>query len=163
MFDLPKDTVISHASKGRLRLRIPSKKRNGVFFEHLYSEITKLPGLTQVQVNPLSGSILIVHTKLPDEISAWLHSQANLTSKNNALLHPNNVHKAISGTFEEVNGRIRGFTKGELDIPTLSFIALLTVGIYQISRGNFTAPAWYTALWYALNIFLKSKKGMMDL
>jgi hypothetical protein len=158
MFDLPEDTILSHTSKGRLRLKVPSMKRNPAFFDQLQRKLKEIPGLTKVQVNPLSGSILILHTELPDEISAWMKSRNTLPSKGNPLLHPNNIHKKISVTFEEVNGRIRGFTKGELDVPTLSFVALLTVGIYQISRGNFTAPAWYTAFWYALNIFLKSKE-----
>jgi hypothetical protein len=158
MLDLPEDTILSHASKGRLRLKVPSKKRNPAFFEQLQGKLKEVPGLTEIRVNPLSASILILHTDLPDEISAWLQAHNALSTKGDPLLHPNNVHKRISGTFNEVNGRIRGFTKGELDVPTLSFIALLTVGIYQISRGNFTAPAWYTAFWYAMNIFLKSKE-----
>ena len=49
-----------------------------------------------------------------------------------------------------------------MDLGTASFGALLIMGIYQISRGNFMAPAWYTAFWYALNIFLKSKPKEKD-
>jgi hypothetical protein len=33
-------------------------------------------------------------------------------------------------------------------------------GIYQIARGNFAAPAWYTAFWYALGLF--GNKGGKD-
>lgn len=158
MLDFPEDTVISHASKGRLRLKIPSKKRNPAFFDHLQTEIREIPGLTQVRVNPLSGSILILYSELPEGISALVPSFAGLTPENISRLKPDNLYQKITGTFKQVNGRIRGFTGGEMDIPTLSFVALLAVGIYQISRKNFVAPAWYTAFWYALNIFLKSKE-----
>jgi len=158
MMDLPGDTFISHSAKGRTRLKVPSQKRKGTFFERLSGELKEVPGITQIQTNPLSGSVLILHTELSDGLSTWIKAHPGLTLKTGSSLHPNDVHQKISGTFEEANGRIRRFTKGELDIPTLSFIALLAVGLYQISRGNFTAPAWYTAFWYALNIFLKSKE-----
>jgi hypothetical protein len=158
MVDLPEDTILSHASKGRLRLRIPSKRRNSAYFETISSELEKLSGLTQIQVNPMSGSILILYSELPAEMTSWLQRYHGLTMKNNIPVKSDLVQRKITGTFDQLNNRIRGFTNGELDIQALSFLALVVVGIYQISRGNFTAPAWYTAFWYAMNIFLKSKE-----
>jgi hypothetical protein len=35
-------------------------------------------------------------------------------------------------------------------------MGLLGTGIYQIVRGNFGAPPWYTAFWYAFGVFTKS-------
>jgi hypothetical protein len=158
MLDLPEDTLARHSSPGRLRLKVPSQKRNQAFFDRLQARLNEVPGLIQVQVNPLSGSILILYTELPEELSSLARPLNGVAAKRNSGSKPNTLYQKISGGFEEVNGRIRSFTKGELDIPSLSFIALLTVGIYQISRRNFAAPAWYTAFWYALNIFLKAKE-----
>lgn len=42
------------------------------------------------------------------------------------------------------------------DLPGMAFLTLLGVGIYQLVRGNFAAPPWYTAFWYAMGIFTKS-------
>ena len=106
----------------------------------------------------MSGSLLILHSELPEEVSSFVKDLADPAPKRNANDKPNTIYQRFTGTFHQVNTQIQGFTKGELDVPTLSFIALLAVGIYQISRKNFTAPAWYTAFWYALNIFLKSKE-----
>jgi hypothetical protein len=158
IWDLPEDTYLSHASKGRLRLRIPSKKRDGVFFAQLQTVLSAVPGLDQIKINPLSGSLLILHSELPEEMASFIKTLAGLTPKRNSSGKPNTIYQRVTGSFRQVNTRIQGFTKGELDVPTLSFIALVAVGIYQISRKNFTAPAWYTAFWYALNIFLKSKE-----
>jgi hypothetical protein len=157
MLDLPEDTYLSHASKGRLRLKIPSKKRDQAFFDDLQRSLTTLPGLDKIEANPLSGSLLIVHTKLPDELAAWVKNLAGLSSRKNKPGKPNSIVQMVSGTFQQVNKQVQGFTRGELDVPTLSFMALLAIGIYQISRKNLTAPAWYTAFWYALNIFLKAR------
>jgi hypothetical protein len=157
MFELPEDTYISHVSKGRLRLKIPSKKRDVTFFTDLQKALSTVPGLDQVRANPVSGSLLIVHTQLPDELASWVKTLTGLSPQKNKAVKSNSIYQMVSGTFQQVNKQVRGFTKEELDIPTLSFIALMAVGIYQISRKNFTAPAWYTAFWYALNIFLKAR------
>ena len=61
--------------------------------------------------------------------------------------------------FGSVSRRIRAFTGNAADLSGLAVLALLTVGVYQIARGNFGAPAWYTAFWYALGIFNKSDGG----
>ncbi len=158
IWNLPEDTYLSHASKGRLRLRIPSKKRDEAFFAQLQAILSAIPGLDQVQVNPLSGSLLILHSELPEELASLVKTLAGPAPNKNSSGKPNTIYQRVTGTFHQVNTQIQGFTKGELDVPTLSFIALVAMGIYQISRKNFVAPAWYTAFWYALNIFLKSKE-----
>jgi hypothetical protein len=157
MLDLPEDTYLSHASKGRLRIKIPSKKRDEAFFADLQKALATLPGLDKIETNSLSGSLLIVHTQLPDELASWVKNLAGLSRQKTKAGKPNSIYQMVSGTFQQVNKKVQGFTKGELDVPTLSFMALLAVGIYQISRKNFAAPAWYTAFWYALNIFLKTR------
>ncbi|MGA3086497.1 MAG: HMA2 domain-containing protein [Thermodesulfobacteriota bacterium] len=158
MWDLPDDTYLSHVSKGRLRLKISSKKRDSAFFAQLQAVLTALPGLDQVKANPLSGSLLILHSELPEEMASFVKTLAGFAPKRNSNGKPNTIYRRVTGTFHQVNTQIQGFTKGELDVPTLSFIALVAVGLYQISRKNFVAPAWYMAFWYALNIFLKSKE-----
>jgi hypothetical protein len=158
IWDLPEDTYLSHVSKGRLRLKISSKKRDSAFFAQLQAALSIIPGLDQVKVNPLSGSLLILHSELPEEMASFVKTLAGFAPKRNSIGKPNTIYQKVTGTFHQVNTQIQGFTKGELDVPTLSFIALVAVGLYQISRKNFAAPAWYMAFWYALNIFLKSKE-----
>ena len=54
---------------------------------------------------------------------------------------------------------LRRFSSGELDLAVMVFIALLGVGVYQIARGNFGAPPWYTAFWYALGVLTKTSSN----
>lgn len=154
MWDLPEDTYLSHVSKGRLRFKIPSKKRDSAFFAQLQDVLSAIPGLDHVQGNPLSGSLLIHHSELPEEMVSLVKTMAGPAPKSNSSGKPNTIYQKVTGTFHQLNRQIQGFTKGELDVPTLSFLALAAVGIYQISKKNFAAPAWYTAFWYALTIFL---------
>jgi hypothetical protein len=51
-----------------------------------------------------------------------------------------------------LTGRSRDLPGGELDLLSLAFAGLLAMGIYQLSIGNITAPAWYVAFWYGMII-----------
>jgi len=156
MFTLPPDAYVSHHTAGRFRIRIPSKKGDVAFFESLKTLGGQFPSIHEVTVNPLTGSILIKHAldpKLMEELG-----RKHFPEQAGQIDSPSsNIHRQVTETYHLVDKKIKKFTGGEMDVGTMSFGALLLMGLYQISRGNFMAPAWYTAFWYALNIFLKSK------
>jgi hypothetical protein len=52
---------ISHRSAGRLRLRIAEKRKDTVYFSQLQGKLQKLDKRLRVDVNPLTGSVLIEH------------------------------------------------------------------------------------------------------
>ena len=156
MFNLPSDAYISHTTSGRFRIRIPSKKGDAAFFQSLKDLAGQFPNIHEVAANPVTGSILIKHSLEPaimEELArTYFPKQAKQIDSPSS-----NIHRQVTETYKQVDNKIKKFTGGEMDVGTLSFGTLLILGIYQISRGNFMAPAWYTAFWYALNIFLKSK------
>jgi len=152
--DIP-DAFCSHKTSGRMRLKIPSKKGNRGYFTFLTEQLSGISGIEKIEANPLTGSVLFLYTCGTEAIAE--HAETNSIFKLNGLnQYPTNLHQRISNTFKGINDRVKGVTGGEMDMGTLAFLVLAGAGIYQISRGNFTAPAWYTAFWYALNIFLKS-------
>jgi hypothetical protein len=71
---------------------------------------------------------------------------------------PGSVAQATITSFKTLDEQIQKLSGGELDLPHTAFLTLVGVGIYQIARGKFGAPAWHVAFWYALNIFLKTQK-----
>jgi hypothetical protein len=156
MFNLPADAYISHATTGRFRIRIPSKKGDASFFQSLKELGREFPNIHEVTVNPVTGSILIKHALDPaimkELARKYFPQQAGQMDSPSS-----NIHRQVTETYQQVDNKIRKFTGGEMDVGTMSFGVLLILGLYQISRGNIMAPAWYTAFWYALNIFLKSK------
>jgi hypothetical protein len=156
MFNLPPDAYISHATSGRFRIRIPSKKGDAAFFQSLRELGGQFPNIHEVTANPVTGSILIKHALDPaimQELARkYFPEQARQIDSPSS-----NIHRQVTETYHQVDNKIKKFTGGEMDVGTLSFGTLLILGIYQITRGNFMAPAWYTAFWYALNVFLKSK------
>ena len=69
------------------------------------------------------------------------------------------VHNGVSSIFQNLDSLVNDVSNGSTNAGGLAFIALLSYGLLQISRGNVAGPAWYAAFWYALNIFLKSQPG----
>ncbi len=159
MFEIPQDAYISHVSSGRLRARIPSKKRNDEFFAALQGELSSLPGVEQIQVNALTGSVLLLHS-LDTKTLLEFAKSINLFNAQTTVLPcsgSSRIHGEVTSVFAAWDEKVKGFVGEGANLGSLAFLALLGAGIYQVARGNLTAIPWYTAFWYALNIFLKSK------
>jgi hypothetical protein len=152
---------VSHQTSGRLRVKIPSKKGNSNYFEAVKSGFAGLGGIDDIQVNHLTGSVLFLLKGASEEaIASHALSRGIFKLHGKSSSTPAGLQQRLSGTFKGMNDQIKSLTGNELDIAGSAFLVLIGAGIYEISRGNFTAPAWYTAFWYALNILLKSNKGI---
>ncbi|MEK6672547.1 MAG: HMA2 domain-containing protein [Nitrospirota bacterium] len=146
---------MSHSIAGRLRVRIPAKKGDSPYFASLKDQLIKKGGVEQVEANPMTGSVLIIHKLNINSISNYAESH-NLFKLMTQKPEATPLSQKVTGAFKGMDKHVKGFTGGELDIPGMAFIVLIGLGLSQISRGNFAAPAWYTAFWYAFNIFLKA-------
>jgi Heavy metal associated domain 2 len=128
------------------------------YMNSLTEAFSKLPGIEKVIVNPATGSALFIHNIDAGKITRYARSKA-LFALSHSRPYPSNMHERVTETFKSLDRHVEGFTEGEMDISGVSFVVLIAAGIYQISKGNFTALPWYAAFWYALNIFLKSSPG----
>jgi Heavy metal associated domain 2 len=145
---------ISHTTKGRVRFKVPSKKGNARFFTNIKDTLEKDARVAGVVIDPVTGSVLVSHNADTDSIIKL--TEANKFFKIERR-RPRHVSNNVVENFKNIDNKLKSVTDGELDLPTVSFLTLAGVGIYEIARGNFAAPAWYTAFWYALNIFLKAR------
>ena len=151
---------VSHHVPGRARISIPSMKGHGAYFESVKKAFADVPFFERIGVNTLTGSVLFMGEKITleaisEEASSRGLFQLHVIKKDGG---PAGLQQRVSDSFKNMDRAFTQFTGGELDIAGLAFLALVIAGIYEIGRGNFAAPAWYTAFWYALNIFLKSSK-----
>jgi hypothetical protein len=152
---------VAHRAPGRLRIKVPSKKGDRAYFAELEEHFSGQTGIDKVVVNPCTGSALFEGDTGIRPI-AHHGMKCNLftlkkPSKPKATLFDN-----VAGTFQLGNTRLKQYTDGHIDIPSLVFLSLLVSGMYQIFRGNVAAPAWYTAFYYALGIFTKTKFDELD-
>jgi hypothetical protein len=149
---------ISHSISHRLRIKIPSKKGSAAFFSSVKDHFSGLEGIEKVEINTVTGSILLIHNLKPQTITEYAASHDLFRIEEPEKRQEQTViSRKISETFMDLNKTVTASTKGFANIPDLAVLVLIGLSAYQISQGNFMAPAWYTAIWYALNIFLKSQ------
>jgi len=159
------EAFITHFISGRVRIKVPSKKGDDAFFLSMKERFSNFPGVRAIEINPMTGSLLILHSFDPEsldvkEIKAYveLNSLFRLEGGAPGWKGPSlNIRKRFGDSFKDLNEKMKSITSDEIDLPTLAFLILLGVGVYQISAGNFAAPAWYVAFWYAMNIFMQAE------
>lgn len=156
MTDCP-EAILSHKINNRARLKIPSKKGDSNYFKAIMQKLSEIKEIKSIEINPIAGSILIKHTTDIEKIAEFARKSSMFSLIHNKT-KPTDLHNVTSKAFKAMNKKVQGFTGGSFDIADAAFLSLLGLGIYQISKGNFAAPAWYTAFWYAFGIFLKSGK-----
>jgi hypothetical protein len=146
---------IVHRAPNRLRLKVASKKEHDGYLRTLPEKFTGFSGIDEIEINPLTGSVLFKHGGNGEEIIDFMKKRGifEITVKSP---RPPSVHRGASSIYQQLDGLVHSFSNGSTNAGGLAATALLAYGVMQISRGNIAGPAWYTAFWYALNILLKS-------
>ncbi|NLI81283.1 MAG: hypothetical protein GX443_06290 [Deltaproteobacteria bacterium] len=152
------DAYISHRTETRLRIKIPCKRKDRRFFSRVTEALSGQEGIERVVVNPLTGSLLLIHRLAPGIVEERLR-RARLFSLDAPRQGSSGLFETVSSAFRAANETVKEISRGELDIAGIVFAILMFSGLYQISRGNFMAPAWYTAFWYAMGIIMKAVPG----
>jgi hypothetical protein len=147
---------ISHQVQSRIRLKIPARKGDPSFFAELNDKLVGLKQFDQVESNCTTGSILLVKKELNVHQLARFAAEEKLFDLVLEETGSVSLKDQVAGPMAALSRQIKNFTGGELDLPGTIFISLLIFGLYELARGNFTAPPWYTAFWYAFGIFSKS-------
>jgi hypothetical protein len=155
MASLP-EAFVAHVSHGRVRVKIPAKKHDRDYFSQLKKYLEPWPGIKKVETNPLTGSVLVLHTldlKTLDDLKTMSDYSEMLGLFKVAPPETSNasVARSLAGGIAGLNQSVKGLTAGAVDLPTLGVLGLLGVGIWQVSRGDVAVPA-ITALWYASSI-----------
>jgi hypothetical protein len=148
---------VTHRTPHRLRIKIPSRRGDSVYFSRLQSFFMQQKNVERAEANPLTGSLLLVSREGLANPSAVIGTDEWFELRENGSA-PQLVTQRMMSSFRAVDRQVEQFSGGELDIASIALIGLVIAGIYQVSVGNFAAPAWYTAFWYATSIAVKSDK-----
>jgi hypothetical protein len=158
------EALVVHNMAGRIRIRVPSKKGNAAYFTAVKETLSACVGVEGVEVAPFTGSILVRCHGPTEAVLGWAESQGLFVVRQEQSIKVTAFYDSVAGRFGALDDGIKTATGKSFDLPGLAFLGLMGAGIYQIARGNFATPAWYTAFWYALGLFWKSseKKGGKD-
>lgn len=94
-FDLIRHLNVAHHTKGRIRFRLLPKALNYVYqidSHDITSSIRSLPGIEDVRINPIAGSIVVYYNPRQIEPTWWEEllqsSESEISQKILALLTP---------------------------------------------------------------------------
>jgi hypothetical protein len=147
---------LCHFSPGRLRIRIPQKRGDGAFFQRAQEALAGRFGSAGVAVNPVTASLLVADARVSPQAVAAFSREAGLCDLD---LTPGPRREGVQNIISPLrtaDARLRQISGGTLDVPSGVFVALVVYGVVEILRGNFQAPPWYTAFWYAFGVFTKT-------
>ena len=149
----PPVAVVIHSGVGRQRIRIPARRGDRDYFQKVRQAAEQGP-IETIRANVLTGSILFQGKKVDPEAVARFGRDSDLFRIESDLPGPT-MAKRISAPLAATDDTIKRMTAGQLDLPGALFILLLFTALYEIARGRFRTPPWYTAFWYAFGLFTK--------
>jgi hypothetical protein len=150
------EAYVEHQIEKRVRIRIPSRRGDASYFEDLGNKLFQLAKFERIRTNPLTGSVLITHHEIDLQGIGDYAEKNSLFSLNSEGSAATPLARKVVNPIENFSHFLNQVTDGEVDLAGLIFVSLLGFGIFEIFRGRFTAPPWYTAFWYAFGIFTKS-------
>jgi hypothetical protein len=150
MPDLPQARV-SHFTTGRLRIKIPEKRRDEEFFDTVKGRLATWNSIDRIEVNAVTASVLMYFSDV-GRLFAENALRNDLFAVDYEALEADFETQPLTewakGRWTDADLALRRWTSGAADIRTAIFVTLLMAGTYQLFRGNIAAPA-ATLLWYA--------------
>ena len=142
--------VCVHASPGRRRYRTPYLTAE--FAQVLEECLPRLPFVTQVRANAVSGSILLVY---PPEDEAHIlvlaEGLSEIFSEGRTAPPPATLAQSVRRSVHDFSGWIQRHTGGALDLSSVVAGVFVLRGIRQLVLTNNT-PSGSQMLWWALTL-----------
>jgi hypothetical protein len=141
---------VVHRIGVRLRVRVPDRKGDALYFATLVESARALPGVVAVRPNPLVGSVVIEHDEMePGRIEALLGELGLDLADGEPPTQP--PLQVLTQGFATLERELRAVTGNATDLRTLGFLALATAGLFQVARGH-TFSAASSLLWHAADL-----------
>jgi hypothetical protein len=162
---------VVHALPGRIRLKVAQVRENPALANQIQQRLTGVQGIQKVEVNPLTGSVLVLYdataTASPDSLRALAEPLAALfpgfelkdlepwqsLSANGAGAVPP-LAGGIRSFFSSLNTGVETVTGGSADLKVLLPLTLFFLGIRGLLVSEKpVSPTWYDLLWFALGTY----------
>jgi hypothetical protein len=135
---------------------MPEMKGDERYFAALREVFAQDSRFAEVRCNPATASLLLTGEGASSEAAVALGESKELFRLERSVTQPVPLSRKIIKPIGDLSAFIQRASGGEVDLAGMTFVALLVTGAYQIARGRFAAPPWYTAFWYALGVFTKT-------
>jgi hypothetical protein len=144
---------IIHIINNRIRIKIASIKGDDTYFQNAATQLASALSPCKVTANAVTGSILISGDGLKVADIAQAGRERNIFLLDPTVPDPARTMSSFIAPLESADQAIRTATGNRLDLPGAVFAALIVYGLLEIIRGNWKAPPWYTAFWFAFGLY----------
>lgn len=163
--------TIVHTLPGRTRLRVHPTPLEVETAEAIATHLAAQAGVTEVEVNRLTGSIRSNHR---DDLSALDLLEAVRATLPGAVAlaagqapppaepptSRSAVARSVAQAFKAVNQQVLTATNGSLDLGTIAALGFAGTGAVEVMvKGNLPAPPWFNLAWWAFRTFITFEKS----
>jgi hypothetical protein len=158
----PPTGYVVHTLRGRLRVRVPDRRRDTTYIASVAKELADCPGVKSVDANAHTGSLLIVHNTNDRAIAEYAANSGLLNIDfTPPAVTPSAAGERWLGALSGANRRIAEATAGHSDLAAALATVFLVLAVIQMARGQIVIPA-LTALWYALEALSLGRQWRPD-
>lgn len=140
---------IVHQTDGRVRLSIPERRGDALYFTALQDRFSGIGQVHRVSTNPVTGSVLLEFTGNLDEVMRAADGAAMFEFAAAAKREDAGQRGAAPVTYTELMMRLRALNLSPMLLAAGIFTAM---GVLQTMRGKVMIPA-ISAFWYAANAY----------
>lgn len=149
----------AHHIHGRTRFRIPDRRGDPIFLTEVAARVARLPGVTDVDTNPQTGSILVHHSVSLDTLLDRVLGPEVAEIVEFVLSSPP-LARRVRADVDAIDQAIRRYTGGEFDLNTVLSLALIAMAALQVVRGRQTAAMAAVPLgWYATELMRRGSES----
>jgi hypothetical protein len=149
---------ITHQMEGRLRLHIPSRRRDVPYFEEIKQTLSSCHRVDGVSTNPLTASALVRGTAAADEIrSAGERSGLFTLVSDEFVPVAAGLRDRLGAEVDQLDERVNRATNGLLDLNGFAFLGFVSAAAWQLTKRR-VLPEALTILFYAASLLPRSPR-----
>lgn len=158
---------VKHRMPGRVRLKIPAMRGDDAYFELLAETLAGCEQIRQLQLNPPTASLLVLHDDAPFEaiaeyaVSAGLFAIAEGNGGELPALDNLSVAGLSSLGVSQIDQQLNQLSAGRLDLRSLFFLGFVGLTVHQAAKGHIMSPA-STFFWRALELLNSKNENMFS-
>jgi len=168
------DLQVAHQIPGRIRMKIPSAKGNGELLRQIGETFGAIPGIEEVRVNPLTGSIVLEYdtdshdqfhsmfrghyrehcgeqppaTEL-DKVASSIEMEAEYLAKHSEAA------RVLVDCMKSIDREIKVATNNTVDFKIVLALGLIGLTVIEVGATAAT-PVWVTLAVFTLNHFIET-------
>ena len=153
----PKASLVHHMP-GRTRFRIDRKRNDQGYFDAVADRLRQMPGVTRVDTNSHTGSVLVQHEDHLDNLLDTIFGDSELAELLELVLGAPPIAQRLRSEITVIDNVVQRFSDGNLDLGTAASFGLLGLAALQLVVGLQVSGAVSLA-WYAAELVRRSSKG----